>query len=421
MAYDHDTGHDGPPAAVPLPTLSARAAVVATSDGRLAVDLLEAELADPTGQDPAPDVLIVFVNDAWQAHYGAILAELRQRTGAATVIGASAGGVLANGHEYEDVPGISALALWLPGVTATPVRLHQESVPLLEEPETWHATTGVDPAGVRGILLLADPYRMDSNALISGLRGSYPGVPIAGGMASASEHRRQAWVFIDGQVYDEGGVALLLEGSVRLIPVVSHGAEPVGETWTITKIDRNTILEIGHRPALDVLLDTACPNHAGRDAAELPLGEWLIGFPVDEYQDRFGRGDFIVRGILGSDPQARSVVVGGKPRLGQTVQFQRRDPALASAELRQRLAAMRALLPETPPAALLFTCNGRGEDMFGAPHHDATVVEEMLAGTPVAGMFCNGEIGPAGPTGEPVLHGFTATLALLVPNTHGDS
>jgi small ligand-binding sensory domain FIST len=415
MAHDHDTGSSISPAARAA-SLDARAAVVATADGKLAVDLLEAELADPAGQEPPPDILIVFVNDAWQSHYAAILDELRQRTGAAALVGCSASGVLANGREYEDLPGIAALALWLPGVTATPVRLHQESVPLLEEPETWHAATGVDPAGVKGILLLADPYRMDSNALVCGLDGCYPGVPIVGGMASASEHRRQAWVFIDGQVYDEGGVALLLEGPVRLLPVVAHGAEPVGEAWTITKIDRNTILEIGQRPALDVLLDTACPDPADCAGDDLPLGEWLIGFPVDEYQDGFVRGDFIVRGILGSDPETRSIVVGGRPRLGQTVQFQRRDPALATAELRQRLRHLRAHLPESPPAALLLTCNGRGEAMFGAPHRDSQVVRELLPGVPVAGMFCNGEIGPGGRTGEATLHGFTATLALLVPD-----
>ncbi len=415
MAHDYNTGPTGHSAAAPHTSLKARAAVIATADGKLAVDLLAAELADPAGNEPPPDLLVVFINDSWQAHNGAILAELRQHIGAATVIGASASGVLANGREYEDVPGLSALALWLPGVTATPIRLHQESVPLLEDPETWHDTTGVDPAGVKGVILLADPYRMDSNALISGLGGCYPATPILGGMASASEHRRRTWVFIDGQVYDEGGVALLLEGPVRLVPVIAGGAEPVGATWTITKIDRNTILEIGHRPALDVLLDTACPNE--NDAtADLPLGEWLIGFPLDEYRDEFARGDFIVRGILGSDPETRSIIVGGKPRLGQTVQFQRRDPALASKELRRRLAELRGLLPDAPPAALLFTCNGRGQAMFRTPHHDSCVVDELLADVPVAGMFCNGEIGPAGPTGDPVLHGFTATLALLVPD-----
>jgi small ligand-binding sensory domain FIST len=415
MAHDHNTGQHAP-AASPVRPPSARAAVVATADGRLAVDLLEAELSDPAGHEPPPDVLLVFVNDRWQAHYAAILEELRQRTGAATLIGASAGGVLANGREYEAVPGIAALALWLPGVTATPVRLHQESVPLLEEPETWHATTGVDPAGVKGMILLADPYRMDANALVCGLGGCYPGVPIAGGMASASEHRRQTWVFIDGQVYDEGGVALLLEGPVRLLPVVAHGAEPAGEAWTITKIDRNTILEIGHRPALDVLLDTVRGGAAAEAVDDdLPLGDWLIGFPVDEYQDGFDRGDFIVRGILGSDPEARSIVVGGKPRLGQTVQFQRRDPELAAIDLHQHLHEVNVREP-WPVAALLFTCNGRGEAMFGVPHRDSDIVVRHLPGVPVAGLFCSGEIGPAGANAEPALHGFTATLALLLPD-----
>ncbi len=414
MAHDHDTGPAVPSAATPHATFSARAAVVATADGKLAVDLLAAELADSGGHESPPDLLIVFINDAWQAHYGAILAELRQHIGAATVIGASASGVLANGREYEYVPGISALALWLPGVVATPIRLHQESVPLLEEPETWHATTGVEPNGVKGIILLADPYRMDSNALISGLGGCYPGAPILGGMASASEHRRRTWVFIDGQVYDEGGVGLLLEGPVRLVSVISSGAEPVGEAWTITKIDRNTILEIGHRPALDVLLDTACPHGADRGGGNLPLGEWLIGFPLDEYQDEFGRGDFIVRGILGSDPETRSIIVGGKPRLGQTVQFQRRDPELAAIELHQHVHEVR--LGNAPAAALLFTCNGRGEDMFGVPHRDSGIVARHLPAVPLAGLFCNGEIGPTGPAGDPVLHGFTATLALLIPD-----
>jgi small ligand-binding sensory domain FIST len=411
MAQDHDTGHVTPSADDPAASLFARAAVVATPDGKLAVDLLEADLIDPDGAESPPDLLLVFINDVWQVHYGAILAELRQRTGAATIVGASASGVLAGDREYEDAPGIAAVALWLPGVSVTPVRLHQESVPLLDEPETWHGTTGVDPGAVKGILLLADPFRMDSNALICGLRGCYPGVPVVGGMASASEHRRQAWVFIDDHVYDEGGVALLLQGAVALRPVVAHGAEPVGEAWTITKIDRNTILEISGRPALDVLLDTA---RAGGAGTAFPLGDWLIGFPVDEYQDAFARGDFIIRGILGSDPETRAIVVGGKPRLGQTVQFQRRDPALAGAELRDRLRREAAALGGRSAAAVLFTCNGRGEALFGAPHHDAGIVAEMLPGVPVAGMFCNGEIGPAGPDGQATLHGFTATLALLV-------
>ena len=191
----------------------------------------------------------------------------------------------------------------------------------------------------------------------------------------------------------------------------------VGEAWTVTKVDRNIILEISNRPALDELLDTADMVGGDRSRESFPFGDWLIGFAVNEYQDSFTRGDFIVRGILGADQERRGVIVGGIARVGQTVQFQLRDPSLAAVDLRQTLLDARASLRDTSPvAAVLFTCNGRGEDMFGRPHHDTETVAALLPGVPLAGMFCNGEVGPAGPKGVPMLNGFTATVALLVPD-----
>ena len=61
--------------------------------------------------------------------------------------------------------------------------------------------------------------------------------------------------------------------------------------------------------------------------------------------------------------------------------------------------------------ALVFTCNGRGSALFGAPDHDAAVIHEALGHAAVAGMFCAGEIGPIG--GANFVHGFTASVALI--------
>lgn len=422
MQQEHETDKSSFPTGDSRSPIVARASVVATSDWKLAVDLAAAELFGQVGPVVPPDVLMVFANDAWQEQYPALLRDLRLRTGARTIVGGSASGVLAGRHEYEDVPGLSCLALWMPGVTATPIRLHQESLPLLDEPETWHGKTGVDPEQLRGILLLADPYRMDSNALLGGLSHCYPDIPMVGGMMSASEHLRQTWVFLDEQVYDEGGVALMLGGPVSLVPVVSQGAEPVGEAWTVTRVDRNTILEISNRSALDVLLDTAREVHGSDDRDAFPFGDWLIGFAANEYQDQFDRGDFVVRGMLGGDHERKGIVVGGVPRVGQTVQFQMRDPALAGVDLRQHLLDARAALAETPAAAgVFFTCNGRGEAVFGRPHHDTETVAAVLPHVPVAGMFCNGEIAPSGARKRPSLQGFTATLGLLVPDRNDDT
>ncbi len=62
-------------------------------------------------------------------------------------------------------------------------------------------------------------------------------------------------------------------------------------------------------------------------------------------------------------------------------------------------------------AALVFTCNGRGTNLFTTPNHDAALVGQLLDTSAVAGMFCAGELGPVG--GHNFLHGFTASVALF--------
>ena len=99
------------------------------------------------------------------------------------------------------------------------------------------------------------------------------------------------------------------------------------------------------------------------------------------------------------------MTITDRVRVGQTVQFQVRDALSADEDLRGLLA------DRTAEGALLFTCNGRGTRLFGAPHHDADVVASSLAEAPVAGMFCAGELGPVG--GKNFLHGFTASVVLL--------
>ncbi|HEX4655494.1 MAG TPA: hypothetical protein VH274_07120, partial [Mycobacteriales bacterium] len=58
--------------------------------------------------------------------------------------------------------------------------------------------------------------------------------------------------------------------------------------------------------------------------------------------------------------------------------------------------------------ALLFSCNGRGGQMFTAADHDVVVLGEELSVDAVAGFFAAGEIGPVG--GRNHMHGLTASV-----------
>ncbi|HEX3686034.1 MAG TPA: FIST C-terminal domain-containing protein, partial [Gaiellaceae bacterium] len=122
------------------------------------------------------------------------------------------------------------------------------------------------------------------------------------------------------------------------------------------------------------------------------------------------RGDYLMRGLVGVDEESGALAVGEAVRVGQTLRFHVRDAASADADLRENLSAV--LNGGRVAGALLFTCNGRGTNLFSAPDHDARVTSELLGGDSLAGFFCAGEIGPVG--GKPFLHGFTATAAIFL-------
>ena len=207
-------------------------------------------------------------------------------------------------------------------------------------------------------------------------------------------------------------VGVMLDARVPVWTAVSQGCRPVGRPFTITKAEANIVHELGGRPALDRLRELAASvSDADR---ELLRGGIHIGVVVDEHREEFRRGDFLVRGVQGVDPEAGSVAVGEYIEVGQTVQFHVRDAGSADEDMRIVTdAAMRRDDGLAARAALMFTCNGRGSHLFGTPHHDASLVHDSLATSDfaLAGMFCAGEIGPVG--GRSFLHGFTASLALF--------
>jgi small ligand-binding sensory domain FIST len=178
---------------------------------------------------------------------------------------------------------------------------------------------------------------------------------------------------------------------------------------TITAAEGNVIEELASRPAI-ARIRQAIGELEPREQALAAEG-LMLGIVIDENQPQYERGDFLVRPIIGADPDSGALALGEQVRVGQTVRMHVRDGATADEDLREALGARaRALGADGAAGALLFTCNGRGSHMFDVPDHDATALEDTL-GAPAAGFFCAGEIGPVG--GRNFLHGFTATIALF--------
>jgi small ligand-binding sensory domain FIST len=116
--------------------------------------------------------------------------------------------------------------------------------------------------------------------------------------------------------------------------------------------------------------------------------------------------------VTGADPDSGAITVGAVVTPGEVVRLHARDARSADADLRRELRLRAtAIGGQRPAGALVFSCNGRGQGMFGARDHDARLVQTELGGVPAAGFFAAGEIGPVG--GRSFLHGFTATLAVF--------
>jgi small ligand-binding sensory domain FIST len=358
------------------------------------------------------DLAMVFLTPSLIPHAAEIVELVQVDARAKLLVGCSGSGVLANSKEVEDGPAMAFFLLEVPGAALNATRFADADVEEANGPAWWHAQTGIHTEETRGWLVFADPFSLDAESWLSQWNEAYPGIPSVGGLAGGSPESRRTVLFLNQDVFTEGAVAVSLSGALGLEPLVSQGCRPIGRPWTVTAAEQNLIHRIGNLPALNVLQETF-EELSAADKARAG-GNIFVGLAMNEYQEEHRRGDFLVRNLLAADPQSGVVAVGARVRVGQTLQFQFRDGDAAEEDLsglltgmRERLAGQRIL------GACLCSCAGRGSRLFGKPHHDARRVHESLAtDLPLAGFFCNGEIGPVG--GRNFLHGYTASAAILV-------
>ena len=355
------------------------------------------------GGEPA-DLAVVFASGAHLAAPEATLEGVGSVLDPTALVGCGAGGVIGGGRELEAG---TAVAVWAGSFggdgSATPFH-----ATLADERTIEGLPDLVDSSGM---LMLSDPYSFPTDAALGLLCDSAPGVPILGGISSARTPDGQGAVFCGDEVHEDGAVGVRLDG-VEMLACVSQGAAPLGREVTITAGEGNVIHELAGRPALETV-EHIIGEMSPRERT-LVAGGLLIGIVIDGGKPDYQQGDFLVRGVLGADPDSGSLAVAASVRPGQVLRLHARDAQSADEDFRRALRLHVEALGDRPPAgAIVFSCNGRGSSMFGVPDHDAAAVQHELRGAPAAGFFAAGEIGPVG--GRSFLHGFTATVAVF-PN-----
>lgn len=354
------------------------------------------------------DLAFLFFSPHYTDQAEQLSAAVRAELGPRLLVGCTGEGIIAGAEEIENAPGATLWAAHLPGVHLAPLRLS-----FGQDEDQFSATGWPDDLDRETespvFVLMADPFSTPVDEVLSLIADRCPGSTAIGGLAGGGHDPGGNRMLVNDEMYDGGLVGVALSGPICVRTIISQGCRPIGERYVITKAENNVIHELGGSAALEHLQVTfeslsSEEQHQAHRALHL-------GLLIDEHRNRFERGDFLVRNLIGADRNAGSVAIGDVVREGQTVQFHLRDAQSASEDLHFLLAADRSTHQQLPLGALVFSCCGRGRGLFGRPHHDATAIRERMGDIPVAGFFAQGEIGPVG--GSNFLHGYTASIALF--------
>jgi small ligand-binding sensory domain FIST len=394
--------------ATPPTASEIRCAVAASTADQIDTAIREAAASAARLLGGNADVAVVFVSSGYGAAIRPAMEGLADLLGTPTIIGSTAEALLAADAEYESGPVVTVWLARLPGATVVPFALEYTQTPDGGMFVGWPTELDDGWPTNAAVVLLADPFSFPVDALIKRVEEDHPGVPIVGGMASGGYQPGSNTLVVGSRSYDSGAVGFVIGGGVRIRPVVSQGCRPIGRPMVITKSEENVIVELGGKPALERLREV----YGELDPADRQLvrNSLHIGRVASEYQDHFQRGDFLVRNVVGADPDSGVIAVGDLVRTGQTIQFHVRDAKSAHDDLTALLAREKDC-GAAPAGALVFTCNGRGTRLFEEASHDARCLQDSLGPIPAAGFFAQGEIGPIGRRN--CLHGFTASIALF--------
>jgi small ligand-binding sensory domain FIST len=375
------------------------------------VEQVQAQLVGPTqlegqAEISTVDLALVFLSAHFTGQARLIAAELQAGLRPGVLLGCTAEGVIGRQEELEGQAAITLVAAHLPGVRI---------VPFVFENTDWRATllecvefrrlVGA-PDDTRLFVLLGDPFSTPMDDLLEAFNNAYPGLPVIGGMSSGALRAQGNALILNDLTNNVGVVGVALAGELDVDVVVSQGCRPIWRPFTISAAHWNEIYLLEERPPL-VWIQELMQELDDEDRVLLQNGLY-IGRAIN-LSDDIGRGDFLIRGIIGIDRESGAIAIGDTVQEGETIQFHLRDAFTAQEDLEMMLIPQAFRLP--PDGALLFSCNGRGTRLYDHPDGDISVIQKNLGGTPLAGFFCAGEIGPIG--GKNFMHGQTASLVIF--------
>lgn len=341
----------------------------------------------------------VYVSDRLAEDLTSILTYLRQKTGIEHWIGSVGIGICAisandlfGAGEYFDRPALAVLGMALPedAFRVLPT-IESEVRELPGKTLDWIRESGASFGVVHG-----DPANAQVPFLIEELAQTSSGF-LVGGLTSSMTQSYQVADKVTG-----GGLSgVMFAPGLEIVTSLSQGCVPISDSHVISDCVDNILIGLDGRPALEVFLEDI-----GDDLAEnLQQVAGLVhaALPIEGSDT----GDYMVRSLVGIDPERGWLAIGEQVESGQRILFVRRDPLSAETDMRQRLENLKERLGRPPEAALYYSCVGRGPSMFNGEGRELSMIEDVFGPVPLVGFFGNGEIS------HNRLYGYTGVLTLI--------
>ena len=327
----------------------------------------------------------LYVTDLFAGDLAGIKRELQQQTGVPHWVGTIGHAICCTGQEYYEEP---AMVVMLTDFA-------EKSFYLVSSPDDLppEKHTGLQFAVIHG-----DPRNGQMPELIKNFTTALGDAYLVGGLSSSGSYYYQlADEICEGQL---SGV--VLADSIPVVSGLTQGCSPIGPIHSLTKCEANYAVSIDNRPALDVLKEDIGEILA-RDMDRIG-GYIFAGFPVTGSDT----GDYMVRNLMGIDPDNGVVAIGEYLKTGAPIMFCRRDGRTAVEDLERMLTHIKQRLTGEPLGGLYFSCMGRGQHMFGDVSKEMQLIQAQLGDVPLVGFYANGEI--AGQR----LYGYTGVLTLFL-------
>lgn len=343
------------------------------------------------GSTEDSNLAFLYVTDSFSNELGKLLRYLKAETGIRHWVGTIGHAICCTNIEYYDQPALAVLACQFP----------EENLTILnpaDEVEQLQPKQGMNDFSLRFAVVHGDPRNGQLPQLIEHLPEQLGNGYLIGGLTSSENHYFQI-----ADEITEGSLSGVVLKNTPVVTGLSQGCTPITGPHRLTACDNHMAITIDDRPALDVFKEDIGEALA-RDI-DRAAGYIFAGFPVTGSDT----GDYLVRNIVGFDPNSGMLAIGEQLQPDTPIMFCRRDGKSAMEDMKRMLADVRKRLGKSQPrGGLYISCIGRGRHLFGENSDEMRMISEVFGNIPLVGFYANGEI--AGHR----LYGYTGVLTLFL-------